>query len=152
MSTRTPKIILAVSLTINVFILGAAAGAWFWPWISAAMPQPDPGLAAVADGLDASQQEAFRQILAKAKRDTQADAKVARDARNNLAQLMKQPELDRNAIDVALEATRTADVKVRARVETAVVDFAASLDPQSRAILIEGLVSRGRILPREIKK
>lgn len=152
MSTRTTKIVLATSLMFNVFILGAAAGAWFWPWISAAMQRPDPGLAAVADGLDANQQEAFRQILAKARRDMRADSKTARDARNNLAQLMNQPQLDRNAIDAALEMARTADVRVRAQIEAAVVDFAASLDPKSRAILIEGLAARGQIVPRETKK
>lgn len=152
MSTHTAKIVLAISLMFNVFVLGAAAGAWCWPWISAMMQRPDPGLAAVADGLDASQQEAFRQILAKARRDVRADSKTARDARNDLAQLMSQPELDRNAINAALETARTADVHVRAQIEAAVVDFAASLDPKSRAILLEGLASRGQILPRETKK
>ena len=152
MSTRTAKIVLATSLMFNVFVLGAAAGAWCWPWISAAMQRADPGLAAVADGLDASQQEAFRQILAKARQDVRSDSKAARDARNELAQLMSQPELDRNAINAALETARTADVRVRAQIEAAVVDFAASLDPKARAVLIEGLASRGQIVPRETKK
>jgi len=146
------KIALAVSLALNVFILGAAAGAWFWR--SAPMPaqQPDQGLASAAQAMEPAQRQAFRQALAKARQDAQPDSQAARDARNKLAQLLNQTNLDRNTIDATLETTRAADTRVRARIETAVVDFVEGLDPKSRAVLIDGLAARGQILPRETKK
>lgn len=151
MNSHAMKIALAVSLTLNVFILGAAAGAWFWR-SAPVFAQPDQGLAGAAQALEPPQRQAFRETLAKARHDAQPDSQAARDARNKLAQLLNKADLDRGSVDAALEMTRTADMKVRARVETAVMDFAESLDPKNRAILITGLASRGQILPRETKK
>lgn len=152
MSRYALKIALAVSLVLNVFILGAAAGAWFWRSAPAGPQQQDQGLASVGQALDADKRQAFREMLAQARHDAQPDSKAARDARDKLAQLLHQTELDRNAIDAALDMTRAADVRVRARIEAAVIDFAESLDPKDRAVLIDGLAARGQILPRETKK
>ena len=151
MNSHAMKIALAVSLTLNVFILGAVAGAWFWRSVPI-FAQSDPGLAGAAQALEPTQRQAFRQALAKARHDAQPDSQAARDARDKLAQLLNKADLDRNSIDAALDMTRTADVRVRARIEAAVIDFAESLDPKSRAILIAGLASRGQILPRKTKK
>lgn len=143
------KIALSVSIMLNLFILGAATGAYFWQ----GKPQPSrksgQGFAAAAEALEPAERQAFRQALAKARREAQLDSQAARDARDTLARLLNEPELDRKTIDAALEAARNADTKVRARVEDAVVDFAESLDPASRAILIQGLSRRGQILPRD---
>lgn len=152
MSRYALKIALTVSLVLNVFILGGAAGAWFWRSAPAAAQQQDQGLAAAGQTLNADKRQAFRDTLAKARRDAQPDSKAARDARDKLAQLLHQTELDRNAIDAALDMTRAADVRVRARIEAAVIDFAESLDPEDRTILIDGLAARGQILPRQTKK
>ncbi|MBS1165710.1 MAG: periplasmic heavy metal sensor [Proteobacteria bacterium] len=152
MNSHAMKIALAISLTLNVFILGAAAGAWYWRLPPMLSPQPDQGLAGAAQALEPTQRQAFREILAKARHDAQPDSQAARDARDQLARLLSKADLDRSSIDAALDMTRAADVRVRARIEAAVIDFAESLDPKSRAILITGLASRGQILPREAKK
>jgi uncharacterized membrane protein len=151
MNSHAMKIALAVSLTLNVFILGAAAGAWFWQ-SAPIFAQSAQGLTGAAQALEPPQRQAFRQALAKAKHDAQPDSQAARDARDKLARLLSEQDLDRNAVEATLETTRAADMEVRARIETAVMDFAESLDPKSRAILIAGLASRGQILPRETKK
>lgn len=151
MSRPALKIALAVSLTLNVFILGGAAGALFWR-PAPLSARPEQGLAGAAQALDPTQRQAFRQALAKAKRDAQPDSQAAREARDKLVRLLKETDLDRNAIDATLETTRAADIRVRARIEAAVMDFAESLDPKSRALLIGGLASRGQILPRQEKK
>lgn len=152
MSRYALKIALTVSLVLNVFVLGAAAGAWFWRSKPAVSQPQDQGIAAAGQALPPDKQQAFRETLAKARHDAQPDSKAARDARDKLAQLLNQSELDRASIDAALDMTRAADVKVRARIEAAVIDFAESLDPKDRAILIDGLAARGQILPRETKK
>ncbi|WP_051228664.1 periplasmic heavy metal sensor [Pleomorphomonas oryzae] len=151
MSRYAFKIVLAISLALNVFILGAAIGAWFWRSVPISAQSQDQGLAAAAQALDADKRQAFQETLAKARHDAQPDSKAAREARDKLAQLLNQTELDRNAIDAALDMTRTADVKVRSRIEAAVIDFAEGLDPKNRAILIDGLAARGQILPRQTK-
>ncbi|WP_165790887.1 periplasmic heavy metal sensor [Pleomorphomonas carboxyditropha] len=147
------KIALALSLALNVFILGAAVGAWIWRLAPMPAAQPaDQGLASAAQAMAPDQRQAFRQALAKARSDAQPDSQAARDARDKLARLLKEADLDRDAIDATLETTRAADIRVRARVEAAVMDFAEGLDSQSRALLIDGLSSRGQILPHSAKK
>ncbi|SCM76974.1 putative membrane-associated protein [uncultured Pleomorphomonas sp.] len=146
------KIALALSLALNVFILGAAAGAWIWRLAPMPAQPADQGLASAAQAMAPDQRQAFRQALAKARSDAQPDSQAARDARDKLARLLKEADLDRDAIDATLETTRAADIRVRARVEAAVMDFAEGLDSQSRALLIDGLSSRGQILPHSAKK
>lgn len=152
MSRSITKVAFAVSLALNVFILGAAAGALFWRSAPTPSQPPDQSLAAAADALEPTQRQAFREALAAARREAQSDSQTARDSRNRLAQLLNGATLDRSAIDAALEETRAADARVRARVEAAVIDYAESLDPKNRAILVGGLSARGQILPRSIKK
>lgn len=152
MSRYASKIALAISLTVNVFLLGAAAGAWFWEASPLPSQQPNQGLAAVGRALDPDKRQAFRDVLAKARQDAQADSKAARDAREKLAQLLNEADFDRSSIDATLDMTRAADTRVRARIEAAIIDFAQTLDPKSRAILIDGLAARGQIVPRETKK
>lgn len=142
------KIALSASIVLNLFVLGAAAGAYFWQGMPQPSRQSGQGITAAAEALEPAEQQAFRQALARARRNAQSDSQAARDARDTLARLLNEPELDRKTIDAALEAARNADIKVRERVEAAVVDFAESLDPASRAILIKGLSRRGQILPR----
>lgn len=146
------KIALSASIVLNLFILGAATGAYFWQGTPQPSRQPGQGFAAAAEALEPAERQAFRQALAKARREAQPDSQAARDARDKLAQLLNQPDLDRKAIDAALDMTRMADVRVRARIEAAVIDFAESLDPKNRAILVDGLAARGQILLRETKK
>ncbi|WP_370675440.1 periplasmic heavy metal sensor [Pleomorphomonas sp. PLEO] len=152
MNDGTLKTALATSLALNIFILGAAAGGWFWQPAPTPPQQAGQGLAAAAQALDPDQRQTFRQVVATARRDAQPDSQIAREERDKLANLLKAPNLDRGTIDSTLEMTRAADTRARARLEAAVVDFAESLDPQSRAILIEGLSSRGQMLPRDTKK
>jgi uncharacterized membrane protein len=152
MNGRITKIALAASIALNVFILGAAAGAFFWRSWPTPPQRVEQGLAAVAQALEPAQRQAFRQALATARRDAEPDSQAARAAREELARLLGEPNLDRATIDATLDATRAADIRVRARTEAAVVDFAENLDPQDRAKLVQGLSSRGQMLIRDAKK
>lgn len=152
MSRSALRIALAISLTVNVFLLGAAVGAWFWQPSSQSPRQQDQGLAAAARALDPEKRQAFREMLSKARQDAQSDSQAARTARDTLARLLNEADLDRTSIEAALNTTRAADARVRARMEAAVIDFAAGLDPKDRAVLIDGLANRGQMLPRETKK
>lgn len=73
---------------------------------------------------------------------------AARNAREELARLLTQEPLDHAEIDARLKAIRDADMAVRTSVEAAVINFAATLNPQNRARLVEGLESRRQMLRR----
>ncbi|EGD03475.1 integral membrane protein, partial [Burkholderia sp. TJI49] len=63
------------------------------------------------------------------------------------------PQLDRPAIDAALERTRAADSALRAQVERSVVDFATTLTPDERAKFVDGLRRSGNWrLPPKLQK
>jgi uncharacterized membrane protein len=150
MSMLSSRILVAVSLALNILIVGAAAGAgvmWYWT------PQPKPqlaprGLQLAAEDLSAEQRQAFRTLLAEARRDMRPQTQQGRLARDDLARLLVQDQLDLAAIDARLVEIRSADMVLRTRLEQAVVSFAETLSPTDRAKLVEGLQRRGRMLRR----
>ena len=152
MNERTTRIVLALSLVLNVFAVGAAAGgAYVWWHLGANARSAAQGLATAAQDLGSGQQEILQQALADARRQARPDAQAARASRIDVAGLLGEPTLDRAAIDAALAATRDADMKVRGRVEGAVVDFAAGLNAGDRARLVDALAARGQMLRRAAK-
>lgn len=144
---RHGKLLLALSLTLNVFLIGAAAGgAYMWirkePGVGAR-----PALASAARLLEPPQRQAFRQALRQARSEARADADKARAARQELAGLLAAPTLDRAAIDARLAAIRNADMAVRSRIEGVVIGFASALSPDDRRKFVDGIRGRGRLLP-----
>ncbi|MCJ0764488.1 periplasmic heavy metal sensor [Variovorax terrae] len=142
---------LVVSLVVNLFLVcSIAGGAWRW-WASeraataAAMAAQPRGLRFAADELSADQRRAFRVGLRDARRDAAPSLQAARDGRQEVLRLLGAPELDRAAVADALARTREADKALRARVETSVVDFAATLSPEDRQKLVSGLTRRSTL-------
>ena len=58
--------------------------------------------------------------------------------------LLAAPQLDRAALDAALQRTRAADSALRAQVEDSVADFAATLSPEERVQFAAGLKRAGQ--------
>jgi uncharacterized membrane protein len=85
----------------------------------------------------------YRRELRRTIRETlqglQSEISVARGARLEAARLLDQPRLDQAALQAALDKARAADMTIRTRLETAVVQFAAALPPEERAALARGL-------------
>ncbi|MDI9654617.1 periplasmic heavy metal sensor, partial [Burkholderia cenocepacia] len=75
---------------------------------------------------DARQRE-FAAALKAARKSGRDFAREGRDGRITVLDLLAAPQLDRAAIDAALDRTRAADTAMRAQVERSVVDFAATL-------------------------
>ena len=147
MSERTPKrlkVALAVSVLVNVFLLGAIGGGGYrWYAVERQAAAQPRGLRFAADGLEAEQRRQFLQGLRAARRAAGADVDAARDGRHQVEQLLRQPQFERDALAAALARTREADAAVRARLESSVVDFAATLSPEERQTLADALVQRG---------
>jgi uncharacterized membrane protein len=121
-SPRALWIALALSLVVNVFVIGAAAGLIFGREFGphgGPGPKPNP-LMAAAEKLDPTDRDVFKA-------------------------LMRAPTFDRAAAGAALDRARADDMQVRAKLENTMLDFAAKLDAPNRAVLSEGL-ARGPVM------
>ncbi|AOI75966.1 MULTISPECIES: periplasmic heavy metal sensor [unclassified Burkholderia] len=159
MTERGWKFTLVGSVVLNVFMLGAIGGGAY-QWFSTHRDQ-HPGTPAsrtalrfAADELPDARRREFAAALKAARKDGRDLAREGRDGRIAVLDLLAAPQLDRAAIDAALERTRAADTALRAQVERSVVDFAATLTPDERAKFVDGLQRSGnwRLPPRLQKK
>lgn len=148
MNGRSWKVLVAVSVLLNVFLLGAIAGG-AWRWFAAHgmahAPQAQRlALRFATDQLPPERQQQFLDALKSARREGREYARAGREDRREVLDLLAAPQLDRPALDAALARTREADSALRAQVETAVADYAATLTPEERAKFAEGLERSGQ--------
>ncbi|WP_028229538.1 periplasmic heavy metal sensor [Paraburkholderia ferrariae] len=148
MNGRGWKFLVAGSVLLNVFLLGAIAGG-AWRWFAAQGEHPVPpaqktALRFAADDLTPERRAQFADALKDARREGKAYAREGRDDRRVVLDLLAAPQLDRAALDDALARTRAADTALRAQVESGVADFAATLTPEERVKFAEGLRQRGQ--------
>lgn len=141
MSGSTLKVALAASLALNIFVLGAVAGA-YGTRMRAEQQRVAPGgnpLMRAGDQLPEGQREAFRQRLRQQGQLTQPLSREAREARLEAARALGASDFDAAAVSAAFVRARVADIQAREKLETAVVEFAAGLAPAERRRLAEGL-------------
>lgn len=155
MNSRSWKALIVGSVLLNVFLLGAIAGG-AWRWVAAhgtlhslmqmetARPGPRVALRFATDDLSPERREQFVEALRAARREGRADAREAREDRRAVLDLLAAPTLDRAALDAALARTRAADSALRAKVESGVADYAATLTPDERLKFAEGLRRSGQ--------
>jgi uncharacterized membrane protein len=154
MSGRAWKVLLVGSLVLNVFLIGGVAGGAYQWFVAhggaAAAAQAQPrALRFAAAGLSVERQQQFVDALKTARREAREYARDGREDRREVLRLLAAPQLDRAALEVALNRTREADIALRSRVEQSVADFAATLSPDERVKFAEGLRERGNWrLPR----
>lgn len=149
MSGRGWKFLLIGSLVLNVFMIGGVAGGayqWFVAHghATAAAPPQSRALRFAAQGLSDERQQQFVDALKAARREARPYAREGREERREVLRLLAAPQLDRAALDAALNRTREADIALRSRVEQSVADFAATLSPDERVKFAEGLKERGQ--------
>ncbi|MFT4257504.1 MAG: periplasmic heavy metal sensor [Pseudoxanthomonas sp.] len=146
---------LLASLALNVFLLGGVLGGapvwWRW-WQDSHRAQAQHGqprgLRQAAAALPLPLRERLAAELDAARRDNRARVREARDGRRDVLQLLRADTLDSNAIDAALQRARAADMQVRTSLENTVVGFAATLTPEQRRTLADGLSRQGTFRPR----
>jgi len=145
----SPRLV-AASLVLNVFLIGALAGGTGW-----LIGKSNPGYSLESAGgrLPAADRKVFRQALREARRESRDVIIDGQAARREAANLLQQPILDSNALAAALERARNADVTVRTRLEQRIIEFAASSSPEDRQLLADALLRRtGRQPPMPAKK
>lgn len=144
MNPRTLKTLAAVSLALNVFLIGSIAGGAYRLFAhQRAEAAQQRGIRFAAADLSAERQRELRDALRNTRRESQPLIRDARDGRIDIAHILAAPNFDRNALDDALARTRDADVALRARVERTVADFAATLTPDERLKLVGAMERYG---------
>lgn len=145
MTSSRIKIALAASLALNLFVIGAVAGA---AGMQARLTKKAPetstrgntsALMRAAEVLPPAKREAYIARLKTEGENAQADFKAARAARVRASDLIAAQNYDQRRIEDLLAEARTHDVLARTRFESAVVQFAASLTPAERKVLGERL-------------
>jgi uncharacterized membrane protein len=141
MTPRALWIALGLSLVVNVFVVGAAAGLFFG---RAFGPHPGPGmrpnpLMTAAERLDPTDRDVFKALMQDEAQRQGPTVLDARMARRQAVLLLRAPTFDRAAAGAALDRARADDVQVRQKLENTMLDFAAKLDAPNRTVLSEGL-------------
>jgi len=141
------KIALVISLVTNIFIVGAVAGAFGArvrdqqqmrggrsPGVVGGNPMMRAG-----DRLPEAERMAFREAVRRQGGPAQPYLREAREGRLEAARVLAADPYDRAAALAAFARARTADMKARESLETAVVEFAAGLGADNRRALAQGL-------------
>jgi uncharacterized membrane protein len=144
MSPRTLKTLAAVSLVLNVFLIGTIAGGAYRLFAhQRADAAQQRGIRFAAADLSAQRQRELRDALRKTRLESQPLIRDARDGRIDLAHILAAHDFDRKALDDALARTREADVALSARIEGTVADFASTLTPDERLKLVGAMERYG---------
>ncbi len=144
---RVPlKTLLTASLVLNIFLIGGVAGG-LYEWL--AHPKPmvgavvQHGLRQVLVQLPLQRRHELRRLLRETRDESQPLILAGRQARQDVMQQLRAPTLDRDALVADLGRARDADLALRARVETSLADFAATLPADEREQLARSLYLHG---------
>ena len=144
MSPRNLKIALAVSVTLNVFVLGAVAGGLI---IGGRALQERREARAPVFAMAQSLDEATRERVTETLRDTaltsREDFRAARAARREAVELASAETFDRAAIEAALARSHQMEDGGRQRLEASLLDLMADMPQAERQVLAPALARRG---------
>lgn len=141
------KTLLTVSLLVNLFLICVAAGgAWRWMHHGGEEAAIGPhSMRLAAADLSPARRVQLRRALQEMRRDNPLLIEAARTGRKQVLQALATDPFDASALDDALARTRTADSALRARLEQAMVGFAADLLPAERSLLVGAMTERGAL-------
>lgn len=149
MSPRSLKIALAASVALNLFAV--AAGVTVWTGVQRheakvaemrAPAQRGP-LREILTRMDPAVQDRVRDSLRASARAAKPDFEAAGAARRRAVELAAAPTLDAAALKAALDDSRAAELRGRARLEADTVALLQTLEPADRAALSKLLNRRG---------
>jgi uncharacterized membrane protein len=144
--TGRSRILLIVSLALNLFLVGAIVGGLVvGQRLRAQRPPPmGPALWAAARDLPKEQRAAYREIL---RGETRRQLRAAREARAEAWSGLTEEPLDADAVRRRLAVARALDSQARGALEDRIVAFAETLSPEDRARFAEGLTRQRRDRP-----
>ena len=144
MSPRTLKIALAVSVALNLFAIGLAAGGVI-VGSRLADDRRAPRHQAFSETVGAMSPEA-RAAVRSAMRDValsaRPDFREARDSRRQAIELARTEPFDAAEVNALLARSRAAEARGRARLEAGTIEVLQTLSPADRAALAPTILSR----------
>lgn len=146
MTGRGLKIALAASLAGNLFLIGLIAGARvLGEDRKATAPPPRPErVAAVAERLDPADAEALKELMRREGEEARPRVVALRAARREIELALGRPNYDPQAVRSALARAREEEAALRSELDTALLTFAAGLEPEERAAIAPLLRKGGR--------
>jgi len=149
MTSRKLNILLAISVAINLFAV--AAGVTVWAAVKrhdarVAEAPPNGGrgpLREVLQGLDPAVRERVKASLKASALAARPDFEAGRAARRRAVQLAAEETLDPAAVTAALEESRAAEMRGRARMEADAVALLQTVPASQRPALSRILQRRG---------
>ena len=136
-SARVRLVLSAVSLLLNVFLVGIIAG-HLLSARGAPVRKPDPALVPVAHvrALPDDERRSFNETMRSHRAAIRAARQAHRIARANIEAAIAAPIFDRDAVAAAFAALQQKNAAVQEAVNAALVDALQDLSPQSRASLV----------------
>jgi len=141
------KLLLIVSLALNLFAIGSAAGALIMGvHLGGRPPIPFSNTSMRAPPLLQPEKGAALRVKLRAAAEAgAADRRASRQARREAAELMARDPYDAPAVAAAFARSRASDTAARARIEAALVEGLQVIDAPDRATIgAQMLRGRGR--------
>ncbi len=135
MRSRWLVVGLIASLTLNLFMIGAAAGVIALGVRMASLPRPRVGpLFWATQALPQPERRNIRAMLAQTRREVRPESDRSLALRADAWTALAAPRPDPTAIKDQLAQSRQIDLAVRATLEGRLVDYVVGLDAKDRAI------------------
>ena len=142
MSRRTILILLFVSLAVNLFVLGAVAGARFFGAREHGH-RPEfrggPPMFAAGAALPDNERDGYQEVLRSAAADAAPKLRQARTLRHDAWTRLAADPVDAAAISTDLDHARALEAEARGDVDHRIVEFAAKLPAADRGKLGQAL-------------
>ncbi len=138
MTERSLKRLLAVSLVLNLFLIGAGAGGSYMA-VRALREKaqnhapPPPPVLEVANKLKEPENSRLREVMRDAALEAAPDFKQAREARRKAVELASAATFDQKAVQAEVERARSAEIAGRRKLESALLNFMSGLSAEERA-------------------
>jgi uncharacterized membrane protein len=134
---RWPRVILAVSLLANIFLIGVVTGHVF---DGKRAPAPRPGQGAVgwvrSSTLPPDDKRAFAAVMRSHHEALEAKRAVLKNAKAALQAAVTTPVYDRSKVADAFADVRRASVESQEATQAALVEALGTLSPAARASLM----------------
>lgn len=147
MSRRTLYILLFVSLAVNLFVIGAVAGAFlFGQPMHRRHPEmrAGPAMMSAAAVLPDDRREAYRQALGAHAAAVGPKLREARQLRRGAWMRLATDPVDSGGINADLDRARALESEARAEIDRTILNFAVGLPAADRARLGQALAQPPR--------
>lgn len=154
MSSETPRktpFVLIISVALNGLLIGLLAGVLLsgGPHKRGGPPGPGPGpdggpasidrglARAILQSAPRSERTEIRRAMGDAWRSTADQRQTIRNAQRTIAEAIRSETFDEDTVSQAFEDWRNADLEIKTKVQTALVEALSTLPPEGRAALAE---------------